>query len=201
MAQAKAANLRVLALRLQVAIAGYQVDRINATNYPSVALVASRQQSREPNYFSSSEDTSQIGIQLSMNIFSGGASTAQKRQAESQREKVRQDLEGATRDAEIKTSQAFLEISNGIATIQALEQAVKSATLSVEGNQAGQRAGLKTNTDVLNSQQQWFSVRRDLQKERFTYLINRLRLLAQVGGATEAEVIALDRLAASPQSE
>ena len=62
-------------------------------------------------------------------------------------------------------------------------------------------AGLKTNTDVLNSQQQWFSVRRDLQKERFTYLINRLRLLAQVGGATEAEVIALDRLAASPQSE
>ena len=130
-----------------------------------------------------------------MNLFSGGSASAQKRQAESQREKVRQDLESAIRDAEIKTSQAFLEIVNGIATIRALEQAVKSAALAVEGNQAGQRAGLKTNSDVLNSQQQWFSVRRDLQRERFSYLVNRLKLQAMVGNVSEADVIALDRLA------
>ena len=193
--QAKAANLRVLALRLLVTISGYQLDRATASNYPTVSLVASRQQAKEPNYFGASEDTSQIGVQLQMNLFSGGSASAQKRQAESQREKVRQDLEGATRDAEIKTSQAFLEIVNGIATIRALEQAVKSAALAVEGNQAGQRAGLKTNSDVLNSQQQWFSVRRDLQKERFSYLINRLKLQAMVGSVSEADVIALDRLA------
>ena len=195
MEQAKAANLRVLALRLLVTISGYQLDRATASDYPTVSLVASRQQSKEPSYFGASEDTSQIGVQLQMNLFSGGSASAQKRQAESQREKVRQDLESAIRDAEIKTSQAFLEIVNGIATIRALEQAVKSAALAVEGNQAGQRAGLKTNSDVLNSQQQWFSVRRDLQRERFSYLVNRLKLQAMVGNVSEADVIALDRLA------
>ena len=194
---ARSRNLKVLAQQAALQVAGYQVDRAKAAFLPSVSLVASRQHGRDTSYYIDRDDNSQIGVQVSMSLFEGGGSSAQHRQAGAQREKARHELESLLREAEIKASQAFLEIINGIAQVQALEQAVKSAEITLQGMEAGQKAGLRTNSDVLNAQQQLFSARRDLQKERYGYLINRLNLLATVGGLDDGEVEAIDRMANS----
>ena len=196
---ARTQNLKVLAQRLAVDMAGHQLTRSRAPYLPTVSLVASRQRLDNPNYFTDKEATAEVGVQLSMNLFDGGGTTARMRQAVAQREKARQDLESLTRDAEIKASQAYLEIINGINQINALEQAVKSAETTLQGMEIGQKAGLRTNSDVLNAQQQLFSARRDLQKERYGYLINRLALQAAVGTLDEKEVEAIDRLSGIPR--
>ncbi|MDD5249490.1 MAG: TolC family outer membrane protein [Rhodocyclaceae bacterium] len=188
-------NLKVLALRGQLAVADFQVDRARAGLSPSIALVASHQRGSQPDYLTERQTSNQIGVELSMNLIEGGRTTSLARQAAAQREKTRYDLESAVRDAEIKASQAYLEIVNGIAQVHALEQAVKSAEITLKGMEAGQRSGLRTNTDVLNAQQQLFSARRDLQRERYGYLMNRLQLLAAVGSINDAAIQDMDRLA------
>jgi outer membrane protein len=49
----------------------------------------------------------------------------------------------------------------------------------------GQEVGVRTEVDVLNAQQQFFSARRDLAQAYYTYLMSRLRLKAEAGELDE----------------
>ena len=50
-----------------------------------------------------------------------------------------------------------------------------------EGTRLGIKANVKTYADELNAVQLLYSTRRDLQKERYTYLISRAQLLWAAG--------------------
>ena len=58
----------------------------------------------------------------------------------------------------------------------------------------GQRTGFRTNTDVLNAQQQLFVTQRDLQQQRYTYLLNRLQLQAETGSLNDESVVSIDSI-------
>lgn len=189
-------NPAVNAQRLAEAIAGHQVERARAGHYPSAALVVNAQAASEPNYFTHKDASGSIGVQVSLPLYEGGRVVAQSRQALAARERARHELESALREAEVKASQYFLDLQNGIAQIQALEAARRSSEIALEGMLAGQKVGMRTNTDVLNAQQQLYDVRRNLQKERYAYLISRMRLQAVVGGLGEEEVARVDTLLA-----
>lgn len=192
--QARGHNFIVSAQRLAEEITGHQVERARAGHYPSAALVVNAQAAGEPNYFTHRESTGSIGVQLSLPLYEGGRVVAQSRQAQAARERARHELESALREAEVKASQHFLDLQNGIAQIQALEAAKRSSEIALEGMIAGQKVGIRTNTDVLNAQQQLYDVRRNLQKERYGYLINRMRLQSVVGGLGEEEVARVGNL-------
>jgi outer membrane protein len=133
-------------------------------------------------------------LQLSIPLFEGGRVSALGEQAVFQKERARHELESARRESQIKTGQAFLGVVNGVNQVDALELAVKSSQTALKGMQVGQRTGLRTNTDVLNAQQQLFSVKRDLQRERYNYLLSRMQLAAAVGSLSEQDVELVDRL-------
>ncbi len=194
-AAARAGNLKALAQQNAVAIAESQLSGVTARYFPSISFVATKQQARDPNYFTASEGNVEVGVQLSMNLFEGGRTVAARRQANAQREKAKNDLEGLLRDAESRASQAYFDLLNAKAQLTALEQSLHSAEISLTGMEVGQRAGLRTNSDVLNAQQQVFSTRRDLQKDRYGYLMNRLLLLAAVGGLNDEQLSIVDGLA------
>lgn len=187
-------NLRVLSQRLNLKVAEAQVQRARAGHLPSLSLTASHQKSNDPSYFSTADEGTRIGLQLTIPLFEGGRVSALSEQAVYQKEKARNDLESAVRDSQIKTSQAFLGIVNGIAQVEALQQALKSSETALKGMEVGQRTGLRTNTDVLNAQQQLFSVKRDLQRERYNYLLSRMQLGAAVGALSDEDVELIDRL-------
>jgi outer membrane protein len=111
-------------------------------------------------------------------------------------EKARSDLETSQRDSEIAVTEAFLGVASGIAQIAALEQAVKSNEITLKGMEIGQRNGFRTNTDVLDAQQQLYAVKRDLQRERYQYLLNWLKLKAAVGSLGWADLQAVDAMVA-----
>ena len=188
-------NLKIQSYQAAFAIADYQLDRSRAGFFPKFSLYASRDRSEEPNYYNSREYKDQVGIQMSMNLFNGGATYGATKQASALREKARHTLTSVKRDMEIEANQAFLEIVNGIARIHAYEQAVTSSEVTLRGMKAGQKAGIRTNTDVLDAQQELFSSKLELQKARYGYLLSKMTLQALTGSLGDEEIMAVDRMA------
>ncbi|MFZ5502473.1 MAG: TolC family protein [Pseudomonadota bacterium] len=187
-------NLRVQSARALLAIAGFQRDRSRAGYFPKLALVAIHQDARHPNYLTDQDKNSRVGVELSMNLFAGGGTRGADRQSQAQYEKARQELQTATQDAEIAASEAFLGVSSAVAQVRALQQSLISAEIALRGMEIGQKAGLRTNSEVLNAQQQLFSTTRDLQKAGYDYLLNRLRLQAVTGALSDEDVALIDAL-------
>jgi outer membrane protein len=127
-------------------------------------------------------------VQLNFPLFQGGATQSKWREADANREKSKQDLENAKRNVELQTRQAYLGVVNGIAQVQALQQALKSSESLLQASKLGQEVGVRTNLDVLNAQQQAYSTRRDLYQAQYNYLVSQLRLKAAAGSLVEADL-------------
>ena len=85
-------------------------------------------------------------------------------------------------------TQNFLAVTNGIALVRALEQALASTQSQLDSSILGRDVGVRTSVDVLNAQQQVFQTRRDLQQARYAFILNSFRLRAAAGTLTEADL-------------
>jgi len=140
-------------------------------------------------------DTTQtvIGLQLAMPLFQGGALTSRDRESAALAMKSKEDLENARRNAVLSARQNYLAVSNGIAQIGALQQALISSQSALDSNKLGYEVGVRINIDVLNAQQQLFLTRRDLALARYNTITNNLRLKAAAGSLREEDVAEVNR--------
>jgi outer membrane protein len=129
-----------------------------------------------------------MGLQLAVPLYQGGAIDSRVREAVSNLEKSRQDLEAAKRTAALNTRQAYLGVTSGIAQVRALQSAVVSSQSQLDSTRLGQEVGVRTGVDVLNAQQQLFQARRDLAQARYNYILNSLRLKAATGRLGEEDI-------------
>ena len=190
-ADAQNSNPQLAIAQAYAQLAEKEVERNRGGHYPTVDLVANYGK----NYatggtFGLASDTrnTNIGVQLNMPLFQGGAVNSKWREAEANRERAQQDLESARRNVTLQTSQAYFGVVNGMAQVQALQQALVSSTSVLEATKTGQEVGVRTNLDVLNAQQQLYATRRDLYQSEYNYLGNMLRLKAAVGTLDEADL-------------
>ncbi|MEQ1630260.1 MAG: TolC family outer membrane protein [Gallionella sp.] len=190
-ADAQNSNPQLAIAQAYAQLAEKEVERNRGGHYPTVDLVANYGK----NYatggtFGLASDTrnTNIGVQLNMPLFQGGAVNSKWREAEANRERAQQDLESARRNVTLQTSQAYFGVVNGMAQVQALQQALVSSTSVLEATKTGQEVGVRTNLDVLNAQQQLYATRRDLYQSEYNYLGNMLRLKAAVGNLDEADL-------------
>src|SRR5207248_1441065 len=106
---------------------------------------------------------------------------------------ARQNVEVARRAALFNAQTGFTGVNSAAASVKANEQAVNSAQVAYESNKLGQEVGVRTNLDVLNTQQNVFQARRDLAQAYFNYLIGVLRLKSAVGTLNEQDVEEVNR--------
>lgn len=170
--------------------ANQQVVKNSSGHYPTLDLVASRAhtESDAANTIGSKYDTDSIGIQLNIPIYSGGYTSASVRQALARKEQAQEKLSGIQRDVSSGVRKYYGEIFNGIARIQALESSVKSYETALIGTQKSFSVGVRSNVDVLNAQEKLYSSKRDLAKERYTLIYNRLQLKLNTGVLTESDI-------------
>ncbi|MDD5297183.1 MAG: TolC family outer membrane protein [Rhodocyclaceae bacterium] len=184
---AEQGNLGVQAQELGLEIASREVERNHANHLPSVDLVASygrNSLSAASNPLmpvGSDTSASTVGVQLSMPLFTGGAMVSRDREAVAQKEKARQDLENARRNAALAARQAYLGATSGLAQVKALEAGLTSSMSALDSNKLGYEVGVRINIDVLNAQQQVFATRRDLARARYDTLMAELKLKAAAG--------------------
>jgi outer membrane protein len=184
-----------LALKVQQAlyeIAKQDVERAKAGHYPTVDLVAIYSDQKgvggtitgRPIDLTSRE----IGVQVSFPLFQGFAVQSRVREALATQERVFQDMSNTRRNSVLQVSQQYLNVTNGIAQVKALKQALASSQSQVDSTKLGQEVGVRTEVDVLNAQQLFSSARRDLAQARYNFLMSRLRLEAEAGELDEDDL-------------
>ncbi len=184
-----------LALKVQQSvyeIAKQDVERAKAGHYPTLDLVAIYSDQKgvggtitgRPINLSSKE----IGIQVSFPLFQGFAVQSQVREALAIQERVFQELNNTRRNSVLQVSQQYLNVTNGIAQVNALKQALLSSQSQLDSTKLGQEVGVRTAVDVLNAQQLYYSARRDLAQARNNFLMSRLRLEAEAGELDEDDL-------------
>jgi outer membrane protein len=87
-----------------------------------------------------------------------------------------------------------LKVTSGVAQVKALEASLISSKASLDSTLLGKDVGVRTNVDVLNSQQQLFQTRRDLQQARYSTILGQLRLKSAAGRLTEDDLAEVNRL-------
>ena len=95
-------------------------------------------------------------------------------------------------DLGLRVHREFRAVTEGVARIRALEQALRSADQVVTANRRSYEAGTRTVLDVLNAEQQRQSVLRDLAQARYEYLLARVRLVSLSGGDVEGTIAGVD---------
>ena len=193
---ASESSLAVLVAKAAYEIAAQEVDRAQAGHYPTVDLSASYNYNRNPasslgelvTGASITSKNAQVGLVLSVPIFAGGATQSRVREALALRDRAQQDLENTQRTVAQSVRQNFLAVTNGIALVRALEQALASTQSQLDSSILGRDVGVRTSVDVLNAQQQVFQTRRDLQQARYAFILNSFRLRAAAGTLTEADL-------------
>ena len=180
------------ALKIQQAtynLAEQEVKKAWAQHYPTLDLVAQYSDQTGVGGAITGRGidltSKSIGIQLNLPLFEGFGTQSRIRETLANRDRVLHDLENTRRNNALQVRQQYLNVTNGIAQVKALKQALVSSQSQLDSTILGQEVGVRTEVDVLNAQQQFFSARRDLEKAYYDYLMARLRLTAEAGELDE----------------
>ena len=187
LAEAVERNPELASARAQVAAAELEVRKAFTGHHPTLDLVASTSRSGNDSLATLNRAgdvqfrQNILGLQLSIPIYAGGQVSATVRQANARLEQSREQAEEIRRQIEVTVQKEFDNLTQGMAKIRALERATASAAQTAESVRKGVLAGIRSTLEVLTADQQVFQVRSDLARERYRYLLARLRLAAAVG--------------------
>jgi len=188
-------NPELRALQSNVEAAQREVDKGRAAHLPTLDLVASRSNSLSDSVTTVGNEywTTSIGLQLNVPIFSGGQINSAIRQAHANLERMRQQYEAARRQLEVNVVREYGAVSQGVARVRALEQALQSAEQVLVSTRRGVQAGTRNTVDILNAVQQLTTARVDLAQARMQYALARLKLEAATGSLDESDIEEINR--------
>jgi outer membrane protein/protease secretion system outer membrane protein len=181
--KALAQSPEVRALQARIEAAGKEVQKARAGHAPTLDAVLQWSDSGNENVtrLNSRFENKSIGFQLTVPLYQGGYVSSLERQAAADKLRQVEGLEALRRDLGLRVHREFRGVTEGVLKMRALEQAVKSSTLLVDSTRKSVLAGVRSQLDVLNVEQQLATTQRDLVQARFLYLISRLRLYSLTG--------------------
>jgi outer membrane protein len=130
--------------------------------------------------FSRTEGTS-VELRVALPLFSGGARSAERRQASYERVAEQANLVATKRRIFQDTRSSYLTTVTDTARVQARQRAIISATSALEATEAGYDAGTRNIVDLLNAQRDLYRAQRDFANIRYDYVLNSLRLKEAAG--------------------
>ncbi len=182
-------NARLISSRLAADVTRHNVSSERGGHFPSVDLVVTRNDSEESAAITGSQvgdidnqsEGTRVSLQLTVPIFSSGATSSRVRQAEFRHIAARERLERTARETERETRDAYLGVNSEMARVQSLKQAVESARTALQATEAGYEVGTRTSVDVLDARRRLFEAETNYSRSRYDYLLNVLRLRFAAG--------------------
>lgn len=174
----------------------HEIRRNRAGHYPRVDLVASAVNAENESISTLDQETRQysVGVQVNIPIYAGGGVNASVRRAAAELARAQARLDDDLQSLQLDVERQFRTIESGRARLAALDDAVASSELALQGARRGQSAGVFSSADVLDALRRHHSARRDAAQARHELLIARIRLQALAGIAEEEIVADVDRL-------
>lgn len=164
-------------------------------HYPSLDLIGTLS-STDTNNAAFDRNSNSLSLQLSVPIYSGGATSSRTRQAEYQLQAAQEQAEQTRRTVSKQTADAYRGVQSAISRIHALTQAVTSNKSALTATEAGFEVGTRTIVDVLNALRGVHGAVRDLKRARYDYLLNTLALKQAAGSVSAADLEAINDLLA-----
>ncbi|GAC1455571.1 MAG: outer membrane channel protein TolC [Steroidobacteraceae bacterium] len=184
-------NLSLVSSRLAAEIARDNVRIAIGGHLPTLDLVAGRSYQRQNADdvfagFSFSDVNSkfndrQIGLQLTVPLFSGGFTQSKVRESEYRWIAAREGVVQSSRATERLARDAYLGVISGMARVQALRQALESSQTALKATEAGYEVGTRTAVDVLNTRKTLVQAQTDYSGSRYDYIVSVLQLRLAAG--------------------
>jgi outer membrane protein len=201
LAQAQKNNLSLVAANETVLVAMQEIKRGRSAHYPTVDLVLrhgntdTNQDLSELSGRGKDIDTTEVAVQMTMPLYSGGAIRSLTRQAMMQHEQALSERDQQSRLVARETRAAYQSIVRAISRVQALRESVKAQDGVLAGKTKGFRSGVNTLFEVLDAESDLYSTKRELANAGYDYLLNMLRLKQQVGNLSESDLEDINKLA------
>ena len=170
---------------------------------PQISLIAQRQDSDVgfDNLQIAQTDTTYIGLNISIPIFSGGRNRAGVDEAISRRSIAEHELRLVQLQARESVRLAHLQVQTSSAQTEAAEVLVDSTALASQAMQQGFSLGTVTSVDVLNALRDQFQAERDLQQVRYDHIRYLLALKREAGILTAEDVSQISGWLVAPQAQ
>lgn len=195
---AQAQNLALVASRLATEIARDDIRIQRAGRYPTLDLVASKTDSDTDAFRTfggaaggpadSESEGDSIVLQFSVPIFSGGLVSSRVRESVYRHRAAKESLERVARETERQTRDAYLGVLSEISRVRALRQALESSQTALKATEAGFEVGTRTTVDVLDARRRLLQAETNLDRSRYDYILNVLRLKQAAGILTVEEL-------------
>jgi outer membrane protein len=161
---------------------------------PTVSLGGTLDRQDALSEFGDDTLTDAIGVTVNWNVFQGGLTLSQVRQAKASFAEALAQYELQRRSVDQAARDAFEGVMSGIAGVKANKQAVISNQTSVDATEVGLRVGTRNEIDLLNARQALAAAQRSYYQSRYTYLTSVLQLKQQAGRLSEADLANIDRM-------
>ncbi|MBI5447780.1 MAG: TolC family outer membrane protein [Gammaproteobacteria bacterium] len=182
-------NLSLQAARFGMVAARQQIKMNYAGHLPTLNVVTDYTK-QNGNFFGSiNYGQSDVGLQLSVPIYSGGQVSSQVRQAKSQYIQAGDEVEKTYRHTFVSTRQLFNSVMTDVAKVKADQQSVISHQSTLKNTEAEYQAGTRTMVDVLTAIKNLYQAQQTLSYDRYTYIVDTV-LLKQEAGILSGEDIA-----------
>jgi outer membrane protein len=190
-------NPLLLAARAATETARQEIDIQRAGHYPTLDLTADyawRNNDFGGFGISQERNDSSIGVQMTLPIYTGGLISANTRQSQHQFTQAQETQVQQRRATERQARDYFRGVMTGISKVTALKQAVLSNEKALEAAEAGFDVGTRTIVDVLDTQRDLLSAKRDHARSRYDYLLDVLRLKQAAGSLEEDDLRLINAL-------
>lgn len=148
--------------------------------------------------FPQNEERSIIALSVTVPIFTGGYTSAARRQAAAVYDTQLAGYEGTVRTITQQTRASHIQVLSDVARTRARAQAVTSTRSALEAAEVGYNVGTRNVVDVLGAQQEFFSAARDYQNSIIDYVIDLVRLKRLAGTLTPEDVYEINQWLETP---
>ena len=188
-------NLSLKAAQLSLEVAQKQVGIQRAGHYPSVSLIARRNDATTDGLVSGDNEIRDDSVIVNLNvpIYSGGLTSSKTREAVALKEQARVLRDQSIRETEQLSRTSYLGVTASIARVAAFKQALISAQAAYEATQAGYEVGTRTAIDVLLVLREQYRAERDYAQARYDYILNFLRLKQAAGMLSREDVVLVNQ--------
>jgi outer membrane protein len=187
-------NLSIIAAFNQMEFARKAIDIQRSGHLPKLDLVGAYGVTDNGSAFGPRGDTQNIGVQINVPLFEGGAVNSRTRQASFEYQAAKENLNIAKRSVKRQVNTTYRSILTSISRIEALKATVDSSASALEASEAGAEVGVRTMVDVLGEQRNLYRAKRDLSRARYDYLINTIKLKQTTSDLTQKDIEQINRL-------
>lgn len=176
-------NREIQAAKQEVAMYQARLDAAVSQYFPTLDLSAnfSRGESEDLATLSQRTNTFAVGVHISIPIFTGGYTTANKSQARHLLNQAQHRYDGTVGKVRSEVNRFYSLYSSGAQRVAALQKAVESSEISLSSALKSFSVGAASNLDILDAQDELLLNRYEYFKGRLETLMAQLQLYAALG--------------------